>query len=493
MAKNKVAQLILAVLLLSLPLFGQTSYSVYNFNNGQIDNIAWCVTNSCWQALGNNEAMAQASVGEDGSLFGVDASGNVWQYGTSSWSEMSGGEWSTIQGSTSSIHVLTASEMVALTTASAGNVYLTLNGGSTWTRMGSSTDCSDIAMDGLSNIWCVTPGGGIWLSQSGGAFTEYLPGTANAITVVATVGGRVAYVDGSGIAFQYSPTIGSFERWPLGYTVRGEVGSIGIGDDGSIALIDSSGNYDVSHDYGNSWHVADLTGITSNVTLSASSAVMAMYKGAAGRIWHLNSIMPVFEEIVNGVVLCLDLNGDCPNATEHTLTAALKFPHQFGPGSSSETQPSSDGFNVLYSDEDPACDPFDFGDGDCQPDPLPGGLCPIIGPLPIVTAVNDAVPTSGNVYYQRYVVTNVIKTTHIGNAYQWYAQVSQWCSNGYWEPWLNSILIEATTSTLPTNYWDVTLFGYAGAPAAQIGIATPSTEGANKRSDCTGYYTIPQV
>jgi hypothetical protein len=493
MAKNKVAQLVLAVLLLSLPLFGQNHYSVYNFNNGQVDNLAWCATNDCWQAFTQSVAIQQASVGADGTVMGVDASGNVWSYdaATKAWVKESGGEWSTIQGSVASIHVNTASQILALTTNTGGNVYMTLDG-SNWTHINGTAYCINGSMDGYGDIWCIGASGSIWYAPEGQAFTESVL-DANAVDIEATVGGRAAYVNSSGAVFITDSSVGYWQPWSIPYTVRPLAGSFGFGDDGSILLIDTTTTARASHNWGDSWYSPDLGNIADSGTILAATDVMALYKGPYGNLWHLNSIMPTFEEIVNGVVLCSNLDGGCPNSTDHTMTAALKFPRQFGSGSASQTEPSTDGFNVLYADEDPACDPFDFGDGDCQPDPLPGGLCPIVGPLPVITAVSDLVPTSGNVYYQRYVVTNVIKTTHIGNAYQWYAQVSQWCSNGYWEPWLSSILIEATTSTLPTNYWDVTLFGYAGAPAAQIGIATPSSQGANKRSDCTGYYTIPQV
>ena len=361
--------------------------------------------------------------------------------------------------------------------------------------MGTTPHCVDGDLDDNANIWCIDGSGNIWYGARGDDLTEYISG-ANAANIVTdhSGSGRAAFISTSGVIGQYSADIGSFQTWSVcGLTARAAKGSIGIGSDGSVVVMGTAGNLWVSHDWGNSCSEPDMNGLSSSATFAASGAAMVVYLGPAGNTYHFNSIMPVFESVLDGRTLCLDLNNSCPNATNHTLRAQLRFPTQFGASTSTETSASTTSFSVVVKDEDPNCDPFAPGGDDCAPVTVPYIDCPIVGTIAYEVVVNEPLPTVTTDYYQRDMVTSVISgPTHIGQAYQWAVNVVQWCSNGNWEPYITTMEIENKDETL-YYYWDTTVFQYAIGVASQVALAIPSTQGSAKKSNCTGSYQIPTV
>jgi hypothetical protein len=107
--------------------------------------------------------------------------------------------------------------------------------------------------------------------------------------------------------------------------------------------------------------------------------------------------------------------------------------------------------------------------------------------------VDEPIQTVTTDYYQRYKVDGVTSgPKHIGDAYQWIVTVEQWCSNGYWEPYLTSMVIENKDETL--NYhWDVVVYQYAAGVGVAVSLTEPSTQGSQKKSNCTGAYQIPVI
>src|SRR5579863_3971817 len=157
--------------LLSLPSFGQ-DYFLFFFQNGQVDNLSWCVTNDCWQQINQGSTtFVQSSVGADGTVMGVDANHDVWVRQNGIWTEEN--SWS-IQGKVASIHPVADQQALALTTASQGNIYVTLDGGEVWVQIDSSSECTDASMDGNNNIWCVGTDSNIWYAPSLGSFYKFV-------------------------------------------------------------------------------------------------------------------------------------------------------------------------------------------------------------------------------------------------------------------------------------------------------------------------------
>jgi hypothetical protein len=68
--------------------------------------------------------------------------------------------------------------------------------------------------------------------------------------------------------------------------------------------------------------------------------------------------------------------------------------------------------------------------------------------------------------------------------------VQQWCSNGLWLPLLPTMTIEYKDQTL-NYYWDATVYQHAAGVGEGLDLATPSTQGSAKKSDCTGSQTVP--
>jgi hypothetical protein len=107
--------------------------------------------------------------------------------------------------------------------------------------------------------------------------------------------------------------------------------------------------------------------------------------------------------------------------------------------------------------------------------------------------MDEPIPTVTTDYYQRYKVDKVIwGPEHVGDAYQWVVSVEQWCSNGFWEPYLEVLAIENKDATL-NYYWDTIVYQYAAGVGVRVALAEPSTQGSQKRSNCTGAYQIPTV
>jgi hypothetical protein len=482
---KKVARLACAILLLSLPLFGQ--YTAGSYLNGQADNSSYCVNTNCWNDITATKTLTGMTVAPDGTLLGVDSSHDLYQYdyATAHWVEVS----SNLNGSIALVYAGSATEILALSTAtSGGNVYLSTNGGSTFTQLGTQQCGYSGAITSDGFIYCIDNSLNVY--DYWGAPPTWHSAGSGFTSIAATTGNIIVAIETTGAAMLYNPTTG-WGTLSLPFTPKTDApGAVGIGPDMSLAFIDntSTGNLWTTNTLGSAWwEPTGWTGSSGLIRVAVGGAELVMGLGSAGHTKHWNSQMPMATTNISGQVNC----PSCSNSTIHTATSTVTLPHHINSGTGTLGQAASQPFNFNVADENIYCDPFTFANGECNWSWTADVTCPIAGELLGSSGVVTVADNLASEYEQKYKITGEpaawVHLPYIG----WGAigvPVEQWCSNSPIWPTLTTVFLEwwttsSTQPTLPEYLWVTIETEYNGSFA--LGSWVPTTNAA-VATTCTG-------
>jgi hypothetical protein len=481
MVKNKVAQLILAFLLLSLPLFGQYT-ATYSESAVDVLNSTYspysslnCASSSCWFGMGTDKfSQLTASYDANASNYGlqaIDSSGHrwYWKIATQSWVEISDTyTWA-------AMHVGSYANNYYLGITTGGGAYYW--NGSSWSSIISGITVIDGAVTSNGLYYVLGQAGNVHSCTASSCTQIYSGG--NGATIAANALGALLLVTTSGTLYAYDGSNWN-EVTGLGFTPSTAVGSVAIGDDNSISIIGSESNVRVSHDGGNTWTEVDHFGMTPAGVANGSMA-SSFVLDSSGYVWHLNTILPTVTDVITGS--CGSACGSGDNVTVQFQDGTDGYPQaqftcpsgwSYGGGewpyNCYETVPATTNLNATLSSSFTNCDSF-----------APGTSCQSV--VPVIATVLDlaldafvlnqqndcaCVPAAGwiNQKYKITSATNVAAVPDklfalfdIPEAYTWTnASVQQWCVGTYTPNLTGTVIIDylnvtgGVPSSMPGQY-----------------------------------------
>lgn len=298
---KSLALSVVAVLLLSLPLFGQYS-AIYSESgvdvlNGTYSPVSYnCASNNCWNELSSTPTFTQFTASGDGNVQAIATNGRryYWTVGAGTWTEADDGA---LNGLLKAIYIGGGSGFsLALTTEASGNVYYW--NGSAWAHLGSTAVCVDGAADSIGNLYCIgTTGDVYWWNNA--AWVDIR--TAGDAATIAASQFSVAIVNTS--AHLYAADSGGSTTWgevtSPGVSFSTTIGSLGIADDATISVLGPSGGLNVSHDQGGTWTTVARGGVAVQ-SIAHTSAANSFMLSTAGKIYHLNAITTQTSYTVTG-------------------------------------------------------------------------------------------------------------------------------------------------------------------------------------------------
>jgi len=125
---RNAARLLVTILLLSLPLFGQYGWTA---TVSLADNTAWCATGNCLTSIGG--VTVETKAGVDGTIYGLNSAGVIFTYTQAAgWAEAASALQKAGGLAIEHISVGSAANVLAQTSGS-NNVYILNSGKTAWT------------------------------------------------------------------------------------------------------------------------------------------------------------------------------------------------------------------------------------------------------------------------------------------------------------------------------------------------------------------------
>lgn len=342
-----LARLLFAVLLLSLPLFGQMSVTP---TLALADNTAWCATGNCLTPLpATSGTLTEIKAGYDGTIYVLDAAVPYQLSAARVWTEVP----TALQtaGGLPIIHVsVGVATQVLAQTAGDDNVYVHNAAGTAWSLLAGDGTCSDAEIGADGTIWCVNASNGIY-SWAGGAWTgrgtgfcNLAIGNVNSVWATTCAGVLESWNGSAWVAASPAPS----------FTPSHAVDAIAAVGESSLAALDTSGGIHVFNSAG--------SGVWSTISGTASAIAgggwVYLFTRDGGTAYHVNLVVPALTVAGSGSASCVTLDGgqvDCGNETL-TVTAIM------GATDVSTTNSGTEGQGVTATAsataQDYTCDPF---------------------------------------------------------------------------------------------------------------------------------------
>jgi hypothetical protein len=369
--KKLACFLSMMILLSVLPMFGQYQGAP---SPGIVDGTSnVCATTYCWYALPGSLTSISASA--DGTICGVNSSNKVycWDSSTLAWFEETALE---VGSTTSYVGVGNARSVVVLTTASSDNVYY--YNGSTLSKLAGRGYCNQIGIGGgNTDIWCLQ---GTYVYHFNGSGWTLNSGRLSNISVSATSATSFIYgVNSSNVLYGWTGT-GWNPATGLGFTPSSAPGAVSGSSDGTVAVLDTSGNLHISEDGGGTWSkVASPPATDQLAYIAAPSLIQLLVLNTSNAVYHYTGLMAATTQTTSGSKQCVS---QCPPGTLHSGTAYAAFPHGLNSGTTSGSAPPTSQMNIQHQDYSPSCDPiFTFGNPECNIALQSTVTCPVMGQL----------------------------------------------------------------------------------------------------------------
>jgi hypothetical protein len=239
---RNAARLLAVILLLSLPLFGQYSWTpAISF----ADNTAWCATGNCLTSIGG--VTVETKAGVDGTIYGLNGAGAVFTYThAAGWVEAASALQKAGGLAIEHISVGSATNVLAQTSGS-NNVYILNSAKTAWTLLAGGGTCTDAEIGADGDIWCLSSGAifhwvsGTWVNIAGAA-SSLSVGDAHNVWVANSAGSLFTFNSSGGWSV-VSP----------GFVVSDALNAIAAAGETAIAAIDTSSKIHVSANSGASW------------------------------------------------------------------------------------------------------------------------------------------------------------------------------------------------------------------------------------------------
>jgi hypothetical protein len=473
---------VVAVLLLSLPMFGQYSgtfaksgVDVLNSTTSPSPSYD-CVSgdNNCFVELTSTEVLTQVTAPFDGTVpQAVNTNGRrlYWDISAQAWDLADDGS---LNGKMVRVYIPGGSGFsLAITNEASGNVYYWNTSTGAWNHLGSTAVCVDGAADSIGNLYCIGTDARVYW-WNGSAWT-IIRSTTTAVTIAANRN-EVAIVDTSGNL--YVAGQGGASTWteitsPGAYFAT-TIGALGLGDDQSFSVLGPSGNVQISHDAGATWTTVDRGGVAANAVANGFSS-SSFFLSSGGKVYHLNTIVPQVTMSVSGTCGSACSGNPQVLATYYNSEAAnsqFSCPSGWGIWTTGDNhcwhqQPAQTALNATASSFTTNCDNFAPGCGSSDDGNVQTQIEITIVQGGVVVYNNDR---SSNFSFQplwvnqKYHITSsttgpatpeTIFGWHIPGSYYWSGvSVTQWCIGG----------------TLGPNLAPTTTIYYLGA-----GSTTPSS------------------
>jgi hypothetical protein len=302
--------LLAVFLLLSLPLFGQYSATAANYTadflnssyappvrGGSSGGNYNCAAKNCFQLLygnGSQPAFTGITVSIDNEVQAVDGNGKRWRWDLPSqtWQEQ------TDSISFKAVYLGSLANDTYLAISTSGQPY-TWSGA--WQALGSQTCVTGAANASYysnASLFCVDASGipkyfqqGTWFPLGNGSSVAAI--TANNSNVLVVTTGHNVY------SWDIQNPSGWTELASPGFTPAATAGAIGLGYDGTISILDTAGNVQVSHDGGSTFTAVYKGGMTV-LSLAHSNATTTFVLASTGAVQHLNSMVTVGTMAITG-------------------------------------------------------------------------------------------------------------------------------------------------------------------------------------------------
>jgi hypothetical protein len=442
MAKNKVAQLVLAVLLLSLPLFGQYSAGT---TGGVQDVTSSCATMNCFNLINNNGLVGLTSmaISPDMAAFaGLDSSYNYWVYdfSTLTWAE---NNWWNMGGNIRGVTFVNSTTAYAISNATNYNVFSSSNG-SAWASMGVGY-CSALASDYQGDLFCLDENSHVEQRDfANNTWTQL--GTTTLANIAASDSGLVG-VGTNGHLWGWNGTAWQDNGAPP-FTPRQAPNTIAASEDFTVAVIDTTGNIHISRDGGQTW--TTVQGVANNVAMASG---IYLFVSNVNGVGHYTGIAPSITQTTTGSY------GGCPGCNPpgyHTGAASVSFPHGLNQGATQVQTPYSDQMLASHADYSPSCDPiFTYNDAECNAATYSTVTCPVMGSL---LYVSQSTPYG---YFVKQAAKYKVTSTAGGGNY-WLTgvpykifYVTPWCTGGL-TPFITTITVPGFKRSYATYYYTLT-------------------------------------
>lgn len=387
MALSKLARLMFLCCALLLPIASLAQGSHYTTASpsvGMSDGTADCLLagHQCWIPISTAPTLSQISVGVDGSVYALDASGNIWflplhshtwqSTALSPMAELSVVSSKNIYGlqvATSfcglpemqiyqytggadfarfnycAVHIGAAPDGTLYRIRSSGNVTHLVNG--SWisdpTAGGNGTPAKIVA-GSASNVWLITSTGIIKTLNSSGSFVV-VPGTATDIT---TAG---------------DPSNGQ------------QPNTLIVG-----AMANSNNVYTYGYAQGN-WN--ELIGVLDKISAGGQPFFTMGIRQSLHTVYHLNNTKIGVSSSTTGYYDCNVFPNGCPAGSTHTATVNIHFTSGGHPGSGSSVGTPAQTLDALGTAFTEDCDPV-FGnpsDPECQSTTDGAVICSVMGAI----------------------------------------------------------------------------------------------------------------
>jgi Tectonin domain len=315
------------------------------------DEVAgYCTSNSCWNAFPSHPSSPSTVAIANTPVYATDNLGNYYTWSGSGQSWINKGK-------------ISGNDVVLIATAGLGNnlVYAltaapccTANvwsyNGSSWTNLNGW--CHDLTVDPDGTLYCIGGGNHLFTYEANTGTWAELAGT---VAQIAPGPGphQLVGINTSNDLYIYNRTANSWLQVTglpfTPYIDPNTLGSVAGATDGSTAVLDTSGNLWVTHDYMSSWHeVKPPTGDTF-AYISEGDAGSMVALGTSNNVWHFQVMLPTITNTISGKYtggLCNGSTG-CTGNTLHTGSSISQFPHGVLAGRAGGEASAKDNITVI--------------------------------------------------------------------------------------------------------------------------------------------------
>jgi hypothetical protein len=188
---------------------------------GEVD-LFYRATQPGWEQIAG--ALSYVSAAADGSVWGVNSAGNIYQYvgGPSVWRQLPGALTVVSAGSAANIWGVN----------SAGNIYQYVGGSKVWNQIPGALSDISVAADGT--MWGVNSAGNIYKYVGGSAVWQQYPGALRVVAAGSAT--NVWGVNSAGNIYKY---VGGSAVWQQ---IPGGLSDISVASDGTVWGVNSAGN-----------------------------------------------------------------------------------------------------------------------------------------------------------------------------------------------------------------------------------------------------------
>jgi len=218
-----------------------------------------------WQQIPGG--LSNISAAADGSVWGVNSAGNIYQYvgGSAVWQQVPDGLSVVAVGGAANIWGVN----------NAGNIYQYVGGSAVWNRVPGGLSDISVASDGT--VWGVNSAGNIYKYVGGSAVWEQIPGGLRVVAVGSA--SNIWGVNNAGNIYKY---VGGSAVWEQ---VSGGLSDISVASDGTVWGVNSAGN------------IYQYVG-GSAVWQQVPGGLSIVAVGSASNIWGVNSQGAIYRRIV---------------------------------------------------------------------------------------------------------------------------------------------------------------------------------------------------